>query len=139
MIQRIQSIWLFLAAVCATLSFKFPFYSGNKIEKENLPSLEKFTASSNFILLVLTVILIVEIVATIFMYKNRKQQLWLTVTSVIVSFINLVIYFTQIKNYSNGTLSFTAILVFAIPVLLILAVRGIWKDEKLVKSLDRIR
>ncbi len=139
MIQRIQSILLFLAAVCATLSFKFPFYSGNKIEKENLPSLEKFTASSNFILLVLTVILIVEIVATIFMYKNRKQQLWLTVTSVIVSFINLVIYFTQIKNYSNGTLSFTAILVFAIPVLLILAVRGIWKDEKLVKSLDRIR
>jgi drug/metabolite transporter (DMT)-like permease len=139
MIQRIQSIWLFLAAVCATLSFKFPFYSGNKIEKDKLPSLEKLTASSHFILLVLTVILIVEIVATIFMYKNRKQQLWLTITSVILSLINLVIYFTQIKNYSNGTLSFTAIFVFAVPVLLILSVRGIWKDEKLVKSLDRIR
>jgi drug/metabolite transporter (DMT)-like permease len=139
MIQRIQSLWLFLAAACAALSFKFSFYSGNKIGANNLPSLEQLVASSTFFLLVLAVILIAETTAAIFMYKNRKQQLWLTVSTLLVSLVNLGIYFSQIKNYSNGTLSFTAILVFAIPVFLALAIRGIWQDEKLVKSLDRIR
>ncbi len=139
MIQRIQSLWLFLAALCAALSFKFSFYTGNKTSTDGKEIFEKFTASSNFILLVLTVILIAESVAVIFMYKNRKQQLWLTITTAIVSLINLVIYFTQIKKFTGGTLSLSAILVFAIPVLLALAARSIWKDEKLVKSLDRIR
>lgn len=139
MIQRIQTLWLALAAACAALSFKFSFYSGNKIGKNNLPSLEQLVASSTFFLLVLAVILIAETTAAIFMYKNRNQQLWLTVSTLLVSLLNLGVYFSQIKNYSNGTLSFTAILVVAIPVLLSFAIRGIWKDEKLVKSLDRIR
>jgi drug/metabolite transporter (DMT)-like permease len=130
MIQRIQTLWLVLAAACAALSFKFSFYSGNKIGTNNLPSLQQLVASSTFFLLVLAVIL---------MYKNRKQQLWLTVSTLLVSLVNLGVYFSQIKNYSNGTLSFTAILVFAIPVFLALAIRGIWQDEKLVKSVDRIR
>jgi len=139
MIQRIQTIWLVLAAACTAFSFKFSFYSGNKIGTNNLPSLEQLTASSTFFLLVLAVILIAETTAAIFMYKNRKQQLWLTVSTLLVSLVNLGVYFSQLKNYSNGTLSFTAILVFAIPVFLSLAIRGIWKDEKLVKSVDRIR
>ncbi len=139
MIQRIQSFWLLLAATCAALSFKFSFYSGNKIGKDNFPVLENLNASSNFILLVLTILLITGTVAAIFLYKNRKQQLWLTITSVIVSIVNLVIYFTQIKKFTSGTLSLSSILVFVIPVLLALAVHGIWQDEKLVKSLDRIR
>ena len=29
MLQRIQSIWLLLAAICALLTIKFSFYSGN--------------------------------------------------------------------------------------------------------------
>jgi hypothetical protein len=33
----------------------------------------------------------------------------------------------------------TSLLAFAIPVFLVFAARGIWKDEQLVKSVDRLR
>jgi hypothetical protein len=48
MIQRIQTVWLFLAALFAGLSYKFPFYTGNVINKENVHLYEKLVASSNF-------------------------------------------------------------------------------------------
>ena len=41
MIQRIQTVWLFLVALCAALTFKFPFYSGNMIGKDNVQRYEK--------------------------------------------------------------------------------------------------
>jgi hypothetical protein len=53
--------------------------------------------------------------------------------------INIVIYFSQLKKFTSGNISLTAVLAFAVPVLLLLAARGIWKDEKLMKSLDRLR
>jgi hypothetical protein len=71
MIQRIQTVWLFLVALCAALTFKFPFYSGNIMGKDNLQRYEKLTASSNFLLLIFTVVLIGGAVAIIFLYKNR--------------------------------------------------------------------
>jgi len=139
MIQRIQTVWLFLVALCAALTFKFPFYSGNIIGKDNLQRYEKLTASSNFLLLIFTVVLIGGAVAIIFLYKNRKQQLWLTIGAAALAIINIIIYFTQLKKYVSGNVSLAAVLVFAIPIFLLLAANGIWKDEKLVKSLDRLR
>jgi prophage maintenance system killer protein len=35
MIQRIQSLWLLAAALFTALTFKFPFYSGNKLPADN--------------------------------------------------------------------------------------------------------
>jgi hypothetical protein len=139
MIQRIQTVWLFLVAVCAAFTFKFPFYSGNVIGKDNVQHFEKLVASSNFILLILTAILIGGTAAVIFLYKNRKQQLWLTIAAVIISIVNIIIYFSEIKKFVSGEISLGAVLAFAIPVFLLLAANGIWKDEKLVKSLDRLR
>ena len=100
---------------------------------------EKLVASSNFILVISSAMLTAGCFIIIFLYKNRKQQLWLTVTAAVLSVINLVIYFTEVKKFASGTFSLSAVFAFAIPVLLILAARGIWKDEKLVKSLDRLR
>jgi drug/metabolite transporter (DMT)-like permease len=139
MIQRIQTVWLFLVALCAALTFKFPFYSGNIVGKDNLQRYEKLTASSNFLLLIFTVVLIGGAIAIIFLYKNRKQQLWLTISAAALAIINIVIYFSQVKKYISGNVSLAAVLVFAIPIFLLLAANGIWKDEKLVKSLDRLR
>src|SRR6188474_2660452 len=126
MIQRIQTVWLFLAALFAALTYKFPFYSGNVISKENVQRFEKLVASSNFLIL-------------IFMYKNRKQQMWLTGAAAGLSIINIILYFTELKKFVSGNMSLTAVFALAIPVLLILAINGMWKDEKLVKSLDRLR
>ena len=139
MIQRIQTVWLFLVALCAAFTFKFPFYSGNMIGKDNIPRYEKLVASSNFLLLIFTAILIGGAIAIIFLYKNRKQQLWLTITAAGLSIINIIIYFSQLKKFISGNVSLAAVLVFAIPIFLLLAANGIWKDEKLVKSLDRLR
>ena len=139
MIQRIQSVWLFLSALCAALTYKFPFYSGNILGKDNVQRYEKLVASSNFLLLIFTALLIGGSIAIIFLYKNRKQQLWLTIAAAAVSVINIIIYFSELKKFISGNMSLAAVLAFAIPVFLLLAVNGIWKDEKLVKSLDRLR
>ncbi|TAL48726.1 MAG: DUF4293 family protein [Chitinophagaceae bacterium] len=139
MIQRIQSLWLFIAAICAALTYKYSFYSGNKPGKDGISEFINLTASSHLLLLVFTGALAGGCLIIIFLYKDRKMQLWLSIAAVALSIINIVIYFGQVKKYISGNISLTAILSFAIPVLLLLAVRGIWKDEKLVKSLDRLR
>ena len=139
MIQRIQTIWLFLAALFAALTFKFPFYAGNIINKENVQQYEKLLASSNFLTLIFTAGLAAGTIIIIFLYKNRKQQMWLTVAAAGLSIINIILYFTELKKFVSGNVSLTAVLAFAIPVFLFFAINGIWKDEKLVKSLDRLR
>ena len=136
MIQRIQTLWLLAATACATLTFKFSFYSGNQ---DNLPDIKSLTATSNIFLITLTAILVAGSLFVIFLFTNRKKQLRFTILITLISIINLVIYFYQLKKFTSGTFSLTAVFAFAIPVLLFLAARGIWKDEKLVKSLDRLR
>jgi membrane-associated HD superfamily phosphohydrolase len=139
MIQRIQTVWLFLAALFAALSYKFPFYSGNIITKENTQQYEKLVASSNFLVLIFTAGLIAGLIAIIFMYKNRKQQIGLTAAATGLSIINIILYFTELKKFVSGNMSLTSVFALAIPVLLLFAINGIWKDDKLVKSLDRLR
>ena len=105
MLQRIQTVWLFLAVLFAALTYKFPFYTGNIIGKDNVQRYEKLVASSNFILLILTASFIVGTIAIIFMYKSRKQQLWLTVVAACLSILNLVIYFYEVKRFNSGNMS----------------------------------
>jgi hypothetical protein len=73
------------------------------------------------------------------MYKNRKQQIWLTVGALGLSLINIILYFSELKKFISGNMALTSVFALAIPVFLLLAINGIWKDEKLVKSLDRLR
>jgi hypothetical protein len=51
----------------------------------------------------------------------------------------LVLYFLQTQKYVQGNFTLTSAVSFAIPVFFILAVIGIRKDEKLIKSMDRLR
>lgn len=141
MIQRIQSVWLLLAALCAAFTYKLAFYSGNKLGADNKTVFEKFTASSNFILLITTAVLVAGCLYIIFLYKNRKQQLGLTIGATALAVINLIIYFSETKKFlpNDSNYGLAAALAVAIPVFLILAARSIWKDEKLVKSVNRLR
>ena len=139
MIQRIQTVWLFLAALFAAFTYKFPFYTGNVVNKENVQIFEKLVASSSFLVLIFTAALIGGTIYTIFMYKNRRQQIWLTVAAAGLSLINIILYFSELKKFISGSMSLTSVFALAIPVFLLLAINGMWKDEKLVKSLDRLR
>ena len=139
MIQRIQTIWLLLAGICAALTYKFSFYTGQLISNETKTGIDKLDASEGLLLIVSTAVLTVACFIIIFLYKTRKQQQWYTIAAVVLSVLNIVIYFSKIKTFANGSMSLGSVFSFAIPVLLIFAIRGIWKDEKLIKSLDRLR
>jgi drug/metabolite transporter (DMT)-like permease len=139
MLQRMQTIWLLLAAACGLLTFKYSFYSGNKPGDNGTTNFEHLTATTSIIILVLSVAIISSVVIDIFLYKNRKLQLRILLAAIIASLLNIFLYFRQTQHFVQGTYSLTSIFVFAIPVFLILAARGIYKDQKLVKSLDRLR
>ena len=138
MIQRQQSLWLLLAAVSSFLSFKFPFYTGNILEN-NVARFEELEGGSNFFLLVLTGLSILISLIAIFLYKDRKTQFKLAIGGVVIAAALLVIYFVQLKKFTNGNFALTAVFVLAILIGYIMGARGIWKDEKLVKSLNKLR
>jgi hypothetical protein len=138
MIQRQQSLWLLLSTICAFLSYKLPFFSGTKEGIKNLTEKAILDGGSNFFLLILTGLSLVLSLITIFMYKDRKLQLKLCVAGIILSALLLIIYFNEIRKLS-GSISLSAVFVFAMLAGYIMATRSIWKDEKLVKSLDKLR
>lgn len=142
MIQRIQSIWLLLAAAAAFLTLKFSFYSGNIIAAgSSSRTYAALTAQGNMLLLILTAGLGLASLISIFLYKNRKQQFRIVLLCLVISIINLVLFFVETRKYvvGEGNFDLTAAIAFAVPIFLFLALRGIRKDDKLVKSLDRLR
>ena len=136
MIQRIQSVWLLLASVFAFLTMKFPFYYIGT--NPNVAS-DQFNATTNMILLILTSILGALCLFIIFVFKQRKLQMWLTVLALVISLLNIFLYFNYKKDYTGGGLALTSVFAFAIPLFLFFAARGIYGDQKLVKSMDRLR
>lgn len=138
MIQRQQSLWLLLAAVASFFSFKNPVYTGNRMENGTLMFAE-LDAASNMFLLLLTGLSVLLAVLTIFLYKNRKTQFRSVIGGIVLSVLLLVIYFLEIKKFEQGNFALTCIFVVAIPIGYIMAARGIRKDEKLIKSLDKLR
>jgi len=138
MIQRQQSLWLLLASICSFLSYKLPFFSGTRQGVKDMTEKAILDGASNFFLLIITGIILILSFITIFLFKDRKLQLKLCITGIILSALLLVFYFSEMNKLS-GSISLSAIIVFAIPICFILAARKIWQDEKLIKSLDKLR
>ncbi len=146
MIQRLQTLWLLFASALAFVTLKVSFFSGNKLVLNdktyiNEKQFVSLTGMSNMIIMVLTVGIAIASLVAIFLYNDRKMQLKITAAIVGVSIINIVLYFLQTKNFipNEGTFVLTSLLVFCIPAFLLMAIRGIYKDEKLIKSVDRLR
>ncbi|NIM35519.1 MAG: DUF4293 family protein [Hydrotalea flava] len=138
MIQRIQSFWLLLTAVCAFATLKLPFYSGNKIA-DQAGSYQSVTGNTTILLNIITVAIGIIALVFIFLYKNRKQQLWLTLLLLLVSLLQLFLLYLQTKQFVQGAYEISVLVYIAMPAWLILAMRGMYKDEQLVKSVDRLR
>lgn len=136
MIQRIQTIWLLLAAAASFGSLKLSFYSG----KKGTVLFEELTGSTgSFLLLILSVAVALLSVVSIFLFKNRKLQMRLALAGLAVQLAVLFFYFKQAATFTEGNYTLTSIFSFVIPAFLILAAVGIRKDEKLIKSMDRLR
>ncbi|BAV10368.1 protein of unknown function [Filimonas lacunae] len=141
MIQRIQTIWLLVASVLAFLTLKLPFYAGMHEVEGGVPQYVILTGTTNLLITIVTVITGVAALLMIFFYKERKRQLWLTLATTLVAIVNIVLYITETGKFvaGSGNYALTSALTFVIPVFLILAIRGIRRDDKLVKSVDRLR
>ena len=155
MIQRIQSVYLFLTTLLSLLFLNgsiinFIDKSGtvfkiayNGIFKEaggkSLEMVEKLIPLT-------VVILVIPVISfiTIFLYKNRKIQLKLTLIAIasIIGFI-LLSGFYSMKVIAGFGAEIVPGFKMGIPVLMLffafLAYRGIKKDDQLVKSYDRLR
>ncbi len=136
MIQRVQTIWMILAAIAIFLTLKLPFYSGTLLTDNSFDSL---IATDNFILMVLTCALGSALVINIFLFKHRTLQFRICIIAILTELLLLFLYYRQTKLYSNGSLDLWAIFHLVTIIALIFAARGIYKDEKLIKDSNRLR
>jgi hypothetical protein len=139
MIQRKQSLWLLLSLIVAALSIKFPFFTGNKVAPDGTKIYQELNAQYNLVILIATILIASASLFIIFLYKERKRQMLFCFITLLVSFLLIYLYYQETQLFFDGTLSVTCILVLLIPVSLIFALIGIFKDEKLIKSVGRIR
>jgi hypothetical protein len=134
-----QTLWLLFAAICAFLSIRLSFYGGNLAIPGQPITYQYLNAAFNIWILIITVALICVSVVDIFLYKKRKLQSRIAILALLFSLLNIYLYYKQTLKFTSGNYSLTSVLTFLIPVFFVLAIRGISKDEKLVKSLNRLR
>src|ERR1700733_8552332 len=100
MLQRMQSIWLLFAGICAFLTIRLSFYSGN-IELPGQPSTFQYlNAGFNVWILVITVALICIAAIDIFIYKNRKLECRVSILGILLSLLNIFLYYKQIHKFT---------------------------------------
>ena len=138
MIQRIQSIWLLLASACAFISLKVPFYSGTN--SVNVPSY-RLMGTENFALMLLTIAIGVIALFNIFLYSNRKLQIRLCILGIVLEGLLIYLYYMQTTSFiaGTGTFSLGSVLQLLIIIFFSLAIRGISRDNKIIKESNRLR
>ncbi|MBS1573465.1 MAG: DUF4293 domain-containing protein [Bacteroidetes bacterium] len=129
MLQRIQTIWLILSVLCAVALF---------VTSQDVVIMDKFP-----IINISNLLLVLIGVFSILNYKNRKRQILLNNISMIINALLIGLLSYWLLNLSGG-ISFPEkgiepfFPALAIICLLIANV-FIRRDEKLVKSVDRLR
>lgn len=101
----------------------------------------QLTGMSDLFTLILTIGIALLALITIFLYKNRPLQLRLSLAGLLASVLLIVLYYLNSKKFipNQGSLDLTALIVMGIPFCYFLAIRGIYQDENLVKSADKLR
>jgi len=155
MIQRIQSVFLLLTTLLSLLflggnMLRFTEASGSilgitfrGIYRYGAGSPPELLGGILPLILLILLVAIVSLIAILF-FRNRKLQMKLTAAAIVLSSIIIVVTAVYavfiIRKYDSDIIwSFRMFLPLLIPVCLVLAYRGIKKDEDLVKSYDRLR
>jgi len=156
MIQRIQSVYLFLIVVLAGLTVGLPVVGLINVKANLLytmdirgisliqPTGEAVYQSSTSMLSTFAAVFGTIALITIFSYKNRVKQIRLSV----LNFLFMIGYYVALFFYvwmtckdlsAEWHVRIAAIFPLISMILNYLAIGAIGKDEKLVKSLDRLR
>ena len=158
MIQRVQTIYLVLASLSGimTLILPFAYFLEADIELGEFGVFGLLNVQSNIFELrdpfkipswIFSVLAVVPSASAIFLYKNRSTQLKVTRLAMLLN-LAFIVYLAFSIESIKGQLYGDSVSVlyysgFYMPVIalpfLFLAIRGIKKDDALVKSLDRIR
>lgn len=145
MIQRIQSIFLLLAAGSAFTLLKLPFATTPQAVKATVFADSAYTISDHIAMMVFFLLAGLLALGSVFLYNNRPLQLKLTRFAIIANILGLVLAVLLFMRGSGGIgeVQIDDGLGVYLPVVFvifgILALRFIQKDEKLVKSMDRLR
>ncbi|MEO8584086.1 MAG: DUF4293 domain-containing protein [Flavitalea sp.] len=141
MIQRIQSIWLVIVALTAFATSRLVLFEGKLPNGIILP----FNLASSLILSIVIIAIGLLALICLFLFKNRNLQFRLSVFGLIFSagFIFLEYYMVEGFKKTNAILTGSYQAGALLPVIMVvffyLAARGIYKDERLVKSMNRLR
>ncbi|HMQ48200.1 MAG TPA: DUF4293 domain-containing protein [Saprospiraceae bacterium] len=146
MIQRIQSIFLLLAGAASLSLFGLPFATTPQVvQGSTLFADAAYRVQDQVGLMVLFGLAGVLAIGGIFLYKNRALQMRLSIFSIIATVLAItfgIIYFMQnSQDIGNTAVNDGLGLYFPVAALVfaLLAYRFISKDDKLVKSMDRLR
>ena len=155
MIQRIQTIYLLLAAVLMSLTLFLPLatiWCGADevvVKAFGISGTLGFEAPLPvYLSIVLSVATLLPLVI-VFLFKKRLAQIRLCVSAIVLllgSAVMIALYCYRLYTLLSAmmqdghfTLGFASIMPVVAIIFVALAIRGIAKDEALVRSLDRIR
>ena len=154
MIQRIQTVFLFLAIVALILFNIYPYWEAAPTPDGAIASMMSYGLVTGSLeapviefgltsaVAGISGLAIILLVIELFSYKNRLVQLKIAIANSFLMSINLVVmtfFILDLQEEYQGSFG-VGIFIFAMAMLLnILARRFIQKDEKLVRSVDRLR
>jgi len=138
-LQRPQSLYLLVATIVQTLLFALPFATADKTSDGPFTDGD-LDLYDNVILLSVLIVAATFSLVSIFLYKNRKLQMNISLGVIVLCVIlsGLAAYFA----FGTGVAASIGIGLF-LPIIAVvfsfLAYRGIKSDDELVKSSNRLR
>ncbi|MBN2667904.1 MAG: DUF4293 domain-containing protein [Bacteroidales bacterium] len=153
MIQRIQSLYLLISGILYALLFWLPLnemINGTHVIRLYIYGLYEVVGdtqeivSESYPTLILSTIALIFSTISIFLFKNRKAQMRLSLyTSILSIGIAFLVFFFiyRISDNNHTGIGFSVGLLFPIlsSFFSYMAFRAIKKDDDLIKSIDRIR
>lgn len=148
MLQRVQTLWMILAAIAVFLTIKFSFYSGTLAVESSVngavavvtdTSYHVLKATDNFLILILTSALGTGIIINVFLFKHRSIQMRIILAAILAESLILFLYIRATNRYSQGNFNIWAVLHILVVVFLVFAAQGIYKDSKLIRDSNRLR
>lgn len=153
--QRIQTLWLLLAGVAMTLTLIFPLailsrngLTGSEIlEMTSLWVRNSFSGAKEDIhwgLFALNTLIVLFSFGTIFLFKKRRLQMRICMFTMLLT-VGYLIYFSALafgytRSFEAGfSIKFACALPIVSIILLVMAHRGIRRDDILVRISNRIR
>jgi hypothetical protein len=155
MLQRIQSIYLLLASLAIFALFLFPFVhsvyvNGVPVSISVTGVFQDTGGQQTHIQFFTTLTIVTAVIAMvplfiIFLFKNRRRQLMLCYVAILLIIADSY-WMTQTVKEVMGSIQIDThnwgIGMFLTPLsilFILFAIKGIQRDEKLVKSADRLR